>query len=84
MKKIIAKVILEYEGTEYMVEEEFTGSISLEGIEFIFTEGNYACDCNRRAMINYAYDHILPELPCGDKIKLLSLKVKGKELLNDI
>ena len=43
-----------------------------EGIaEYMWTEGNYACDCNRSLFLG-----LVPEWNCGDAIKLKSIKVE--------
>jgi len=56
---------------------------------FWWTEGNGSCDCNRSLYLNRqhglnlgtmedgAFD--VPELPCGNTIKLVSLVIDGRE-----
>jgi hypothetical protein len=48
----------------------------LEGsADFMFTDGNYGCDCNKSLFIGYHCDPNFPEMGCGDKIELISLEV---------
>lgn len=52
-------------------EEDLAGTML-----FIFTEGNYACDCNRRIFLDQAHQIERPDdfdPPCGDEIKLQRL-----------
>lgn len=41
--------------------------------EFMWTDGNYSCDCNRSIFMNEA-DPTIPLLECGSQIQLLGLK----------
>lgn len=42
--------------------------------EWMYTEGNYGCDCNKSNFIRYSCDGKFPKMSCGDKIKLLSIR----------
>lgn len=37
----------------------------LDSLQFVWSEGNFACDCNRRAIFEGHDTHAI-ELPCGD------------------
>lgn len=39
-------------------------------ILFMYTEGNYSCDCNRSLFIGYATGEEVPGSGCGDEIEL--------------
>ena len=44
---------------------------------WMFTEGNYACDCNRSLFIQQQFgEDAIPELPCGDTIELLEYHIE--------
>lgn len=49
-------------------------------IEYMYTEGNQSCDCNRHDMFYPKYED---DYPCGDgRFKLLKLDIfKGNELM---
>lgn len=62
--------VLKYEGREYVVTT--TGHTSEAGAEFMWTDGNYSCDCNRSIMIRQKYGtDFMPELFCGETIELV-------------
>ena len=70
-------VILQYEGKNY----EYTDKLEYENYEhaeFMYTDGNWGCDCNRSIFINDHVDDEFPIMVCGDKIKLVEL-VEMKE-----
>ena len=49
--------------------------VTWEGIEFLWEEGNFACDCNR---IDFLYDEWPEDYPCNrdeNRIELLSLTI---------
>jgi hypothetical protein len=49
---------------------------------FRWTEGNGSCDCNKVLFLNQQHDlNLNDDIPCGDTIELVSLKVGGKEVL---
>lgn len=91
MNELVA--VLEYDGKQYTVHRDWT-PLNDETPEenehlayYMWTEGNYSCDCNRFAFISYEYDDAPgPEdengyIPCGETIKLVSLTLDGKDLL---
>jgi len=78
MKHVIA--LLRDNKTKVIKEckDEYSDNSTDEGIEFIWTEGNYSCDCNRYIFF-YGYDK---DYPCGDeRFTLISLKIDGRELI---
>ena len=55
---------------------------SADNQDFMWTEGNYACDCNKRLFIARARKEKEPELnPCGDSIRLERLAVGGEVII---
>lgn len=59
-------------------------------IWYLFTEGNYCCDCNRQLLLDYAHQTQLPdewEPSCGETIELLRLTMirpDGSEKIIDL
>jgi hypothetical protein len=45
----------------------------IRNIVYMFTEGNYSCDCNLAAFIAQAHQRDDPNMPCGDTIELKRL-----------
>lgn len=68
--KTIAKMIFVYDGKEYPYEYDFGFAYPPESAEYMFTEGNYSCDCNRSMFIG------IPELDCGEEIKMKNFEVR--------
>lgn len=49
----------------------------LESIRFMYTTGNYSCDCNRKQFIQYAKQkRRYIKAPCGDTLVLDTLAVR--------
>lgn len=71
------EVTLEYQGKKYQIqevwEEKFGWNDELEGVTWMYEEGNYSCDCNRSLFIWRKYPGF-ESMDCGDKIKLVSIK----------
>jgi hypothetical protein len=80
MKTVTA--VLEYEGQRYTYEDDWipreddTDEDIRHLVHYMWTEGNYSCDCNRFAFMGFEE----PEdenFPCGDTVKLVSLRIAG-------
>lgn len=78
------------DGREFDVVDGWPGPLELdpgeqawkEGLEYFWSDGNHACDCNRARLLNEQHGLSLPQV-CGDEaITLVSLKVKGVEYLS--
>ena len=72
-------ITLEYQGRQYIYQQEFTETndtykTTEELVEYLYEEGNYACDCNRSDFIAEYCDEGFPEFECGREIKLVSLE----------
>jgi hypothetical protein len=92
---------MEYEGEQYTctddewdVERLWPGKEpeeqqhKLEGLVwYMWTDGNYACDCNRGPFIEDQHDVVIPLTEneygntCGRTINLVGLTLDGKDLL---
>ena len=75
IKPFVVLVELEFKGKTYSFDYDF-GEYSIQGAEFMFTEGNYSCDCNKSQFIREHCDPKFPEFPCSDEIKLTGLFLK--------
>jgi hypothetical protein len=72
--RTIAKIVFVYQGKEYPYEYDFGFAYPAESAEYMFSEGNYACDCNRSLFLSRINDDF-PELECGDEIEMKSFEV---------
>lgn len=81
--------VLEYDGKQYTVtSDQWTEDEELEShVWYMWTQGNYSCDCNRLLFISYEHDDYPGEenedgwFACGHKSTLISLTLDGKDLL---
>jgi hypothetical protein len=79
---LIFTITLEYQGEQYTYQHEITSSERQKAenwtdevlAEYLYEEGNYACDCNRSDFIAEHCDKNFPELECGDTVNLISLE----------
>jgi hypothetical protein len=68
--------VFKYKDKEYTLHYDFGKDYNKESAEWMFLEGNYSCDCNRSLFIRREYgEDAIPELDCGEEIKLLSYQV---------
>ena len=75
-KSTIAKVRLGYKGQLYDIKHNFRNEYPEDSAIYMFTQGNYSCDCNLSLFIREQYGKdVIPELECGDIIKLLDIKI---------
>lgn len=72
--RTIAKMVFVYQGKEYPYEYDFGFAYSSESAEYVFTEGNYSCDCNRSIFLASKYEGF-QEIECGDEIEMRSFEV---------
>jgi hypothetical protein len=75
--KMKVVVTLEHEGKSYTLHPDFDYD-EFDQADFVWTDGNFACDCNRSIFINEINDSF-PLLECGDTIKLTELKPRPIE-----
>lgn len=68
---------------EYEYEGEYSDGFDEGSLLYIWTEGNYSCDCNRSLFL-YGLENTDPpdraKLHCGETIQLISLSWDGREL----
>ena len=61
-----------YQDKEFVIHYDFGYEYPEDSAEFQFLKNNYACDCNRSLFIRWEYgEDAIPELDCGNEIKLL-------------
>jgi hypothetical protein len=75
-RRTVAVITLAYKGHVYRFPYDFGLEYPSDSARFMWTDGNYGCDCNRADFIRDYCDPDFPELPCGDEIKLLDLQVE--------
>jgi hypothetical protein len=81
-----AKVTLEYKGQHYTLIDTFDSGYPWSSVEFMWRDGNYACDCNRALALQRECGVVLADdesidaglgertLPCnGEKVTLVAL-----------
>jgi hypothetical protein len=55
-----------------------------EHSDYLWAEGNFACDCNRRHFWGYAIGEEYSEAPCGDdEFAVDKIEVDGKVVYTD-
>ena len=73
--RVKAEVLLRLpSGEEHTVHHDFEYGYSPGAARYMFIDGNRGCDCNRSIMLREIGVDI-PEYPCGEKIKTVSVKV---------
>ncbi len=69
------RITLRYNGETYTFDEGHWTPDDLDLANYLWTEGNFACDCNRSQMIRQHVDGDFPDLSCGETIELVDLTV---------
>lgn len=69
-----AAMTLTYNGTEYPIEYDFQRRITADDAHFIWTAGNWSCDCHRSDVLP-----IPEELQCGNTITMKDFVVISAE-----
>lgn len=80
--KTVVEMNLVYKDTAYPYVYDFGYGYKCSSAEYMFMEGNYACDCNLSSFISQSVEDF-PELHCGDEIVIKDFKitkVKGEDL----
>lgn len=71
-KRTIFVGTFKYKDREFILHYDFGYEYKEERAVYMFEHGNYSCDCNRSMFIRGEYgDDAMPDLDCGDSIKLL-------------
>ena len=69
-----------YKDREYILHYDFGYEYPEDSAVFMFTTGNYACDCNRSLFIRAEYgENVMPELDCGDEIELIGYRFEYED-----
>lgn len=72
----VAKVSLKYNDIEYQItDDSYSQEYDESLLDFMWKDGNYACDCNRSQFLREA-GHDVPDMECGDLIELTNLEVE--------
>ena len=78
-----ATATLKYKEKNYVIKVMFDkldeeDTIDADGgIDYMFKEGNYSCDCNKSSFIQEQCDKSFPDMNCGDKIELVHLDISS-------
>lgn len=76
-KRTIFVGTFKYKDKEYVLHYDFGYEYPEDSAIFYFTDGNFGCDCNRSLAIRWEYgEDAIPELNCGDEIKMLNYHVE--------
>jgi hypothetical protein len=86
----LVTAVLEHDGTRYPItqdwndDEDFydTPEEMFDNAYYMWTEGNYSCDCNRLLFIDRRYfdeDASWDTYRCGETITLISLSMENAE-----
>ena len=66
-----------YKDKTFILTEDFGKDYAAEDAEWMFTEGNYSCDCNRSLFIRRQHgEDAMPELKCGEQIELIDYHIE--------
>lgn len=62
----------------YEHETEPDADGTFDGTEFLWTDGNFACDCNRLLFIARALGRPDPDVTCGDsRVEIIEATIDG-------
>ena len=76
-KRTIFVATLNYNDKDFIIHYDFGYEYPKADAEFQFLENNYSCDCNRSLIIQREYGkNAIPELDCGDDIKLINYHIE--------
>lgn len=76
-KRTVFVGTFQYEYTDFIIHYDFGYEYPEESAIYMFTDGNYACDCNRSLFIRREYgENSIPELDCGDEIMLIEYHIE--------
>ena len=76
-KRTIFVGTFKYEDKEFVLHYDLGYEYKKDDAIFYFTKGNFSCDCNRSLAIRREYgDDAIPELGCGEDIKLVDYHIE--------
>lgn len=80
-KRTIFVATLKYKDKAFVIHYDLGYEYPEDSAIFYFTEGNFGCDCNRSLAIRWEYgEDAIPELPCGDEIKVTDYHIEYQGL----
>ena len=75
-KRTVARMVLTLpDGRSFSFDYDFGYGYSSEAAEYMFEDGNYACDCNRSIMLSKLHPEVV-EMDCGDAILMSDFVVE--------
>ncbi len=74
-KRTMAKIVFESRGKRYGIDYDFGYGYPADAAEYMFTDGNYGCDCNRSIFIHEKYPEFPETNQCGDDIEMTYFEV---------
>ena len=76
-KRTIFVGTFKYKDKEFVLHYDLGYEYEEDAAIFYFTKGNFSCDCNRSLAIRREYgDDAIPELECGEDIKLVDYHIE--------
>ena len=81
-KRTVAYLHLRYKNKDYHIREDFGYGYPVESAYFMFSEGNYSCDCNLSLFIRRQCDPDFEPLDCGGEIEVGKFDVFQEEPAN--
>lgn len=71
-KRTVFVGVFVYEDDEFILHYDFGYDYPAESAIYMFTHGNYSCDCNRSMFIRNQYgETAMPALGCGCEIEMI-------------
>lgn len=74
MRTIAHMTFIMPDGRELPYAYDFGHDYPEDSARFMFTDGNYSCDCNRSLFLAKFYEGV-EEMDCGDTIQMRDFKV---------
>jgi hypothetical protein len=72
--RTVAEMTLIHDWKSYDFEYDFGYAFDHESARFMFTNGNYSCDCNLSSFLRRKHPEF-PELSCGVTIEICGLEI---------
>lgn len=80
LKRTVAKMVLIHDGKRYPYEQDFGYGYPAYGADFMFSEGNYSCDCNLSNFIRRTHANAdVPEMECGYTIGIEDFEIDYRD-----
>lgn len=78
--RIVACMDLVFEGKPYYYEQDFGYGFTEHGAEYMFFDGNYSCDCNKKLFLARSYEELSylegMEHNCTDDIAIENFRIE--------